>query len=90
MERCIVFEVQNRAAEFKIRYVRKAGQMLIEMLERGDRRGKGGKWFHDETSSLKELGIDKILSHRWQLLARIDGATGKDSHAVSLYDLGRG
>ena len=51
---------------------RKGGQMLIDMAERGERRGDGRKRLHDETVSLDDLGIDKTKSHRWQLLARMD------------------
>ena len=65
-------EAQNRCAEWKIRCERKGGRMLIDMAERGERRGDGRKRLHDETVSLEELGIDKAQSHRWQLLARMD------------------
>ena len=34
-------EAQNRCAEWKIRCERKAGQMLIDMAERGERKKKG-------------------------------------------------
>ncbi len=48
--------------------------MLIDMAERGERRGDGRKRLHDETVSLEDLGIDKTQSHRWQLLIRMDEA----------------
>ena len=67
-------EAQNRCAEWKIRCERRGGQMLIDMAERGERRGDGRKRLHDDTVSLEELGTDKTQSHRWQLLARTDEA----------------
>jgi len=61
-------EIQNYAAEIKIRAERRAGDMLKEMV-----RQKPGEYqkLHDETfvpkPSLSDLGITPIQSHRWQL-----------------------
>lgn len=62
-------EVQDAAAEIKLRAERRAGEMLAEMdLRGGDRRSESK--FHDGT--LKVLGIDKKQSFRWQLLAYLN------------------
>ena len=52
---------------------RKGGRMLIDMAERGERHPERGdrRGFQDATR-LKDLGIDKTKSHRWQLLAWMD------------------
>jgi hypothetical protein len=93
-------EAQNYAAEIKIRAERRAGELLAEMKANGDRKGQSGKQkFHDETS-LADLGISKLLSHRWQAealvsksdfeahLARINAA-GKELTSADVYRMGR-
>lgn len=63
-------EMQNKAAELKLRAERKAGEMLAEMkLHGGDRRSDDS----DERTKLTDLGISKDQSSRWQLLARVPG-----------------
>lgn len=65
-------EMQNQAAEIKIRAERRAGEMLGEMD-----LAAGGEYYHNEPTGnivlpvplspkLEELGITKIQSHRWQ------------------------
>ena len=61
-------EVQNKAAELKLRAERKAGEMLAEMkLHGGDRRSD----VSGDRTRLEDLGISKDQSSRWQLLARV-------------------
>lgn len=61
-------EMQNKAAELKLRAERKAGEML------GTLRLHGGKRTSDDSAEkvrLDDLGISKDQSSRWQLLARL-------------------
>jgi len=68
-------EAQNLCAEWKIRRERKAGLMLIDMAERGERHpGRGDHAELRHATPLTDLGIEKTQSHRWQLLARMDEA----------------
>ncbi|WP_186776173.1 MT-A70 family methyltransferase [Rubripirellula reticaptiva] len=61
-------EVQNKAAELKLRAERKAGEMLAEMkLHGGDRRSDQSA----DRRTLEDLGISKDQSSRWQLLAAV-------------------
>lgn len=63
-------ELQNRAAEIKLRSERKAGQYLASLnLRGGDRKSKS----HDATLKLEALGINKSQSQRWQAEAAIPG-----------------
>jgi hypothetical protein len=69
------------ATEIKLRAERKAGQLLAQMAERGERRSAGehsgnqySERFPSETipPKLENLGVTKIQSHRWQKLADLD------------------
>ena len=61
-------EVQNDAAELKLRAERKAGTMLAEMgLQGGDRKSKS----QGVTLKLADLGIGRMDSHRWQQEAEL-------------------
>src|SRR4051812_14843110 len=61
-------ELQNRAAELRLRAERKAGQFLRSMkLRGGDRRSK----LHRPTLKLDALGISRQQSMRWQRVASI-------------------
>lgn len=59
-------EMQNQCAEIKIRAERKAGEMIPEQITIGTK-------LHDVT--LSDLGIEKIQSHRWQIIASIPEET---------------
>lgn len=67
-------ETQNEAADLKIRVERKLGEMLGPMLEEAG-RSKGGrpsaKRLQDATV-LKDYGIEKTQSHRWQVMGGMD------------------
>jgi hypothetical protein len=61
-------DVQNRAAEVKLRAERQAGKLLSQlMLRGGDRRSKG----HGDRLKLDDLGLTSNQSKRWQLEAKI-------------------
>ena len=67
-------DMQNQCAEIKIRAERRAGEMLIIRPKQhgarpADKPSATGS--HDETPSLRELGIKKMQSHRWQKIASI-------------------
>ncbi len=61
-------DIQNRAAEIKLRAERQAGKLLTQMtLRGGDRRSKA----HSERLKLDDLGISRNQSTRWQIEARV-------------------
>jgi hypothetical protein len=60
--------MQNRCAEIKVRAEHQAGELLAgEVQWGGDRKSESR--LHDAT--LKNYGIERTQSHRWQSLARI-------------------
>ena len=60
--------IQNHAAEVRLRAERKAGSFLAALkLRGGDRRSKG----HRVTLKLEDLGISRQQSKRWQRLASL-------------------
>ena len=62
------FEKQNEYAEVKIRAERRCGEILAtEIQHGGDRKSKSR--FNRKT--LKDLGINKNQSHRWQTIAQL-------------------
>ena len=74
------FEMQNQAAEIKLRAERRAGEMLKEMEKNpgvkmdGSKPGFiGGNIMQPpiDAPTLSDLGISKIQSHRWQLEAKV-------------------
>lgn len=61
-------ELQNRAAEIKLRAERKAGLFLAKLaLHGGDRRSRS----HDVILKLQDIGITASQSYRWQQEAAI-------------------
>lgn len=73
------FDLQNWAAEIRLRAERRAGGMLREMAETGERdSGKGGDRrspSHDvSVKTLAQLDIEPNESARWQTLAEPDDA----------------
>lgn len=64
-------EMQNNVAETKIRIERRIGKFLIERQKhKGGQPSKKNR-LHDETSTLKDLGLDKNQSHRYQKEASV-------------------
>lgn len=71
-------ENQNEAAEVKIRAERKAGEMLAQMpkakgTDYGGRTSLDGnrELPSNPPPTLEELGIEKMQSHRWQMVASL-------------------
>ncbi len=61
-------QVQNAAADIKLRAERKIGGMLSDMDDKGSH---GGNRKSSDTMSLESLGIDKKQSSRWQLASSL-------------------
>lgn len=62
-------EMQNKAAEIRLRAERRVGELLSQMkLRGGDRKTEK----QDNCLKLDELGITQNQSTRWQRVARID------------------
>jgi hypothetical protein len=72
-------DMQNWAAEIRVRAERRAGEILLEMTKSGERdAGKGGdrkSQSHASTVKLSDLGISKDHASRWQRLAEIPAET---------------
>jgi hypothetical protein len=69
-------EAERKAAEIRIRAARRAGQLLREMKENGQGKGRGGdqkSMSRSPTliSGLPELGISRDQSSQWLALAEI-------------------
>ena len=72
------FELQNQAAEIRIRAERRAGELLVDMQTSGERQAKerGRPTKVSSLATLPRLGITRDQSSKWQRLARmIDDAT---------------
>jgi len=72
------FELQNQAAEIRIRAERRAGELLVDMQTSGERQAKerGRPTKVSSPTTLPKLGITRDQSSKWQRLARmIDDAT---------------
>jgi hypothetical protein len=74
------FELQNQAAEIRIRAERRAGQLLLDMEKNPGTRGAGrprkdgsritqSRASTAKTPKLEEIGITKDQSSKWQRLA---------------------
>jgi hypothetical protein len=67
-------EAERKAAEIRIRAERRAGQLLKETKQNGQRKGRGGKetqMSRSTTIGLPDLGITRDQSSQWQRLAEI-------------------
>ncbi|MGB9512218.1 MAG: hypothetical protein WBU20_11060 [Candidatus Acidiferrum sp.] len=72
------FELQNQAAEIRIRAERRAGELLVDMQSSGERQAKerGRPTKVSSPTTLPRLGITRDQSSKWQRLAKmIDDAT---------------
>jgi N6-adenosine-specific RNA methylase IME4 len=65
------FEMLNNATEIRERAERRAGELLTEMRERGERQGDGKPSRGATVSRLTDLGITKTQSSRWQAKAKL-------------------
>jgi len=71
---CIMgLEMQNNAAEIKLRAERRAGEMLDGSLPHKGGRPKRKRSHHVTVSpvQLKEIGVTKMQSSRWQSIATL-------------------
>lgn len=59
-------EIQNQVAEIKLRAERRIGEKLEKEVKQGQRSD-----LLQDVTSLKELGIERIESHRWQAVASL-------------------
>jgi hypothetical protein len=65
------FDIQNQAAELKLRAERAAGQFLTDLhLRGGDRRTSTGR----KRPTLCDLGVGESESKRWQIIASVPDA----------------
>ena len=64
-------EMQNSAAETKLRAERRAGEMLGRMEKAKGAAKKGWKTRSRDVTALSELGIQKKQSERWQQIAAL-------------------
>src|SRR5262245_53287063 len=71
-------DIQNAAAEAKVRCERRLGELLAGRV----RAGKP-KLLHDETISRLPDGVSRIQSHRWQQLAGL-GARQFEGHVSAV------
>ena len=68
------FEAEAQLSGIRLRAERRAGELLIEMAEKGERHKSGGDTtssLNHQRSSLSDLGISENNSSVWQQLARI-------------------
>jgi uncharacterized protein YggU (UPF0235/DUF167 family) len=65
--------LQNQAAEIRILSERRAGQLLVDMNDTGQRQGKqnGRPKKLSSPSTLPQLGITRDQSSKWQRMARL-------------------
>jgi hypothetical protein len=61
-------EAEEHAHQIRLRAERRAGQLLREMKESGERTGKGQPKVMSSAATLKDLGIIRDQSSKWQRL----------------------
>jgi hypothetical protein len=72
------------AAEIRLRAERRAGELLAEMRDRGERvdgHGDQKSGLRRATPILSDLGVEKTQSSRWQAIARVPGKHDRNHHA---------
>jgi len=67
------YDMQNQAAEIRLRAERRAGVLLTELKDRGERAGAGNPQWSDKPTiaTLADLGVTKDHSSLWQTLGTI-------------------
>jgi hypothetical protein len=72
------------ATDIRLRAERKAGQLLAEMADKGERAARGAPDPTSHEVTLTDLGVSRTQSHRWQKLGALDdgGERGRrEGHA---------
>jgi hypothetical protein len=64
-------EIVREAAVLRIEAQARAGELLREMVERGERERRGGDRAKSHDATLPDLGVTKSESSRWQRLADV-------------------
>lgn len=64
-------EIQNHCAEIKLRAERRAGEMLASSKKLHGARGAGKKVESNDAIPLKDLGVSRDESSRWQRVASV-------------------
>ena len=66
-------EAERKATEIRLRAERRAGEILEDMKETGQRRGSGGDYITSspQATMLSDLGISRDQAPKWQQLAAI-------------------
>lgn len=70
--------IANNASASNIRSQAKIGELLAQLPKNG---GGNPNWLHDVTSSeptYEEMGIDKVIAHRYQTIARVPAEDRED------------
>jgi len=76
--------MRNKAASLKVRAERKGGELLAKMPKKhGARPADTGS--HDVTPQLSDIGIGKMQSSRWQMIATVPETTNGGSKKHCLY-----
>ena len=91
-------ELEILAAEIKLRAERRAGELLQDMAESGERKTQQtARSSNAALLDLKGLGVTRMQSHRWQQVAAVDESEFEEyisakkgkGQAVSADEVGR-
>lgn len=77
-------ELISHATEIKMRAERRAGELLREMAETGQRHAQGGP--KSQAVTLSQLGVSNMQSSRWQAWAEMDDDSFERRVAVAKRD----
>jgi hypothetical protein len=69
------------ATDIRLRAERKAGQLLAEMADKGERAARGAPDPTSHEVTLTDLGVSRTQSHRWQKLGALDDGAFEASAA---------
>ena len=67
-------EMERWAVEIRLRAEHKAGRLLAEMAETGQREKQGGDRAKSRAVTLRDLGVSKMQASRWQASAKMPEA----------------
>ena len=69
-----IADIPEKAGEIKLRAERKAGELLNEMADSGERATDGRPQKQSHAATISEMGITKSQSSRWQALGKVPEA----------------